>query len=132
MTRSAAVAIRPIHESDLRQYISLRLEALRDHPAAFASSYEDQRNDPDDIATGDLHPTFDEHGTPHEYTRSAGRSLVKQLYRYGSARLEATSEEKTLKDLDEAFAAKGYQLRPLLLELTSSDGFRYTVEGAQQ
>ena len=38
-------------------------------------------NDPDDIATGDLHPTFDEHGTPHEYTRGAGRSLVKQLYR---------------------------------------------------
>lgn len=41
--------IRPIAESDLRPYIALRLEALRDHPDAFASSYEDQRNDPDDI-----------------------------------------------------------------------------------
>ena len=38
-------------------------------------------NDPDEIATGDLRPTFDEHGTPHEYTRSAGHSLLKQLFR---------------------------------------------------
>jgi hypothetical protein len=56
--------------------------------------------------------------------------LVKQIYRYGSARLEAASEEATLKELDDGFAAHGYQLRPLLLELTASDGFRYTVEEA--
>jgi hypothetical protein len=56
--------------------------------------------------------------------------LVKQLYRYGSARLEAESEEATLKGLDDAFAAHGYQLRPLLLELVGSDGFRFTVAGA--
>jgi hypothetical protein len=57
--------------------------------------------------------------------------LVKQLYRYGSARLESYTEEETLKNLDDAFAAHGYQLRPLLLELVGSDGFRLTVEGAK-
>jgi hypothetical protein len=57
--------------------------------------------------------------------------LVKQLYRYGSARLEADSEAATLENLDTAFAASGYQMRPLLLELVSSDGFRFTVEGAK-
>jgi hypothetical protein len=56
--------------------------------------------------------------------------LVKQLYRYGSARLEADSEQATLKALDDAFSAHGYQLRPLLLELVGSDGFRFTVAGA--
>jgi hypothetical protein len=56
--------------------------------------------------------------------------LVKQLYRYGSARLEADSEQATLEDLDRAFSAAGYQLRPLLLELVGSDGFRFTVAGA--
>jgi len=57
--------------------------------------------------------------------------LVKQLYRYGSARLEAEGEAATLEGLDTAFATQGYQLRPLLLELVGSDGFRFTVEGAQ-
>ena len=57
--------------------------------------------------------------------------LVKQLYRYGSARLEAEGEAATLEALDTAFATQGYQLRPLLLELVGSDGFRFTVEGAQ-
>lgn len=56
--------------------------------------------------------------------------LVKQLYRYGSARLEIESEEATLSGIDNAFAAHGYQLRPLLLELVGSDGFRFTVAGA--
>ncbi len=56
--------------------------------------------------------------------------LVKQLYRYGSARLEADSEAAVLEGLDDAFAAGGYQLRPLLLELVGSDGFRFTVQGA--
>lgn len=38
-------------------------------------------NDPDVIETCDLHPTFDQHGTPHEYTRVAGHSRLKQLFR---------------------------------------------------
>ncbi|HXK20650.1 MAG TPA: DUF1588 domain-containing protein [Polyangiaceae bacterium] len=56
--------------------------------------------------------------------------LVKQLYRYGSARLETDGEQATLQDLDSAFGAQGYQLRPLLLTLVGSDGFRFTVKGA--
>ena len=38
-------------------------------------------DNPDDINTADLHPTFDQHGTPHEYTRVAGSSRLKQLFR---------------------------------------------------
>jgi len=57
--------------------------------------------------------------------------LVKQFYRYGSARLEGDGETATLEGLDSAFAAAGYQLRPLLLEMVSSDGFRFTVEAAK-
>lgn len=56
--------------------------------------------------------------------------LVQQLYRYGSARLETDSEAATLKGIGDAFAAGGYQLRPLLLELVGSEGFRYNVAGA--
>jgi ribosomal protein S18 acetylase RimI-like enzyme len=42
------LTIRPFELSDLPRYIPLRLEALRDNPAAFASSYEDQRHDSED------------------------------------------------------------------------------------
>jgi hypothetical protein len=53
--------------------------------------------------------------------------LVRQLYRYASARLEVASEQQTLNELNQAFSASGYQLRPLLVALVGSDGFRYTV-----
>jgi hypothetical protein len=56
--------------------------------------------------------------------------LVKQFYRYGSARLETDGEAAVLQTLDSAFEQSGYQLRALLLELVGSDGFRFTVEGA--
>ena len=45
-------------------------------------------NDPDDIVTGDLHPTFDQHGTPHRWTRSAGYSLLRQLFRIRDMRAD--------------------------------------------
>jgi hypothetical protein len=57
--------------------------------------------------------------------------LVKQFYRYGSARLEVSTEQQPLQEINEAFAAGGYQLSALLLALVGSDGFRYTVEAAQ-
>ena len=57
--------------------------------------------------------------------------LVKQFYRYGSARLEVSSEQQPLAEINEAFAAGGYQLSALLLALVGSDGFRYTVEAGQ-
>jgi Protein of unknown function (DUF1588)/Protein of unknown function (DUF1585) len=52
------------------------------------------------------------------------RCMVKQLYRYGSSRLEAGGEESVLTNLNQVFADNGYQLKPLLLELVASDGFR--------
>ena len=57
--------------------------------------------------------------------------LVRQFYRYGSARLEVASEQEALEQINDAFAAGGYQLSALLLALVGSDGFRYTVEAAQ-
>jgi hypothetical protein len=57
--------------------------------------------------------------------------LVKQLYRYGSARLEIDSEQQALQALNDSFAKDGFKLRPLLLALVQGDGFRYTVEAPQ-
>lgn len=57
--------------------------------------------------------------------------LVRQFYRYGSARLDVSSDQQPLDQINEAFAAGGYQLSALLLALVGSDGFRYTVEAAQ-
>jgi Protein of unknown function (DUF1585) len=51
--------------------------------------------------------------------------LVKQIFRYASSRLEADSERIVLDGLDKAFAKSGFLLKPLLLELVTSDGFRY-------
>jgi hypothetical protein len=51
--------------------------------------------------------------------------LVKQIYRYSSSRLETDGESIVLDGLDQAFANSGYLLKPLLLELVTSDGFRY-------
>ncbi len=51
--------------------------------------------------------------------------LIKQLYRYASSRLEADSEAIVLADLKGSFAQQGYQMKPLLLSLVGSDGFRH-------
>ena len=56
---------------------------------------------------------------------------MKQLYRYGSGRLEADSEEAALLGLNDSFSKEGFKLRPLLLALVQADGFRYTVEAPQ-
>ena len=50
--------------------------------------------------------------------------LIKQFYRYASSRLETESEAIVLADLKTSFAKDGYQLKPLLLSLVASDGFR--------
>jgi hypothetical protein len=51
--------------------------------------------------------------------------LITQLYRYASSRLETDSETIVLANLKGAFAKDGYQLKPLLLSLIGSDGFRH-------
>jgi ribosomal protein S18 acetylase RimI-like enzyme len=55
------MTIRPLTAADLPRYIPLRLEALRDHPAAFGSSYEDQRDDPPEAWLSRLQPAIDGH-----------------------------------------------------------------------
>jgi hypothetical protein len=57
--------------------------------------------------------------------------MVTQFYRYGSSRLETDGEAVVLDDLHKAFAQNGYQLKPLLLALVSSEGFRFIVPEAQ-
>jgi hypothetical protein len=51
--------------------------------------------------------------------------LVKQLYRYASARLETPQEEIVLRQINDAFAQGGHALKPLIVALVGSDGFRY-------
>ncbi|MES1209177.1 MAG: DUF1592 domain-containing protein [Pseudomonadota bacterium] len=53
--------------------------------------------------------------------------LVRSLYRYGTGHVETDAEAPVLYDLGQKFAAGGYQLRDLMLDLVSSDGFRYVA-----
>ncbi len=50
--------------------------------------------------------------------------LVKQLFRYASSRRESDGEAIVLDGLTKSFAENGYLLKPLLLSLVTSDGFR--------
>lgn len=52
MERPPDVTIRPICESDLHTYRTLRLEALQLHPEAYNSDYADQAADPDSVWLG--------------------------------------------------------------------------------
>jgi hypothetical protein len=56
--------------------------------------------------------------------------LVQHFYRYGSSRLETADEKGVLVNLHNTFAQNGYQLKPMMLELAGSDGFRFLVTGA--
>jgi hypothetical protein len=59
------------------------------------------------------------------------RCVVKQLFRWGYGRSEATVDRCTLDELDTAFAAGGARFQTLLLALTQSDAFLYrTAQGA--
>ena len=53
--------------------------------------------------------------------------LVRSLYRYGTGHVETDAEATVLYDLGQKFVASGYQLRDLMLDLVSSDGFRYVA-----
>jgi hypothetical protein len=51
--------------------------------------------------------------------------LVKQVYRYASARLETPEEQIVLDQIGKAFTDASYAFQPLVLALVQSDGFRY-------
>src|SRR5438876_1130752 len=52
--------IRSICENDMRGYKTLRLEALRDHPTAFGSDYEEDRKLPDSFWIERIKTALDE------------------------------------------------------------------------
>jgi hypothetical protein len=53
--------------------------------------------------------------------------LVKNLYRYATGRPENAGEEPVVADLVERFAAGGHDLQNLMLDLVTSDGFRFVA-----
>jgi hypothetical protein len=51
--------------------------------------------------------------------------LTKTLYRQAAGHVESTSETAALTTAESAFAGSGYQLSTLVVELASSDAFRF-------
>lgn len=72
------IHIRPIQASDLRAYVPIRLEALRDHPTSFGSSYEDCRDLTDDAWLGRLASALDG-AHARLFTADAGHELAGLL-----------------------------------------------------
>jgi outer membrane protein OmpA-like peptidoglycan-associated protein len=66
---------------DLDECRYVELVAVVTESGGMAGFGTGEVSNPEEIETGDLHPAIDQHGTPHEYTRSAGHSLLKQLWR---------------------------------------------------
>lgn len=57
--------------------------------------------------------------------------VVRQVYRYATARLETDGEARVLADLEQRFAARNYRFLELLVELVASEGFRTVAEGSR-
>jgi len=53
--------------------------------------------------------------------------LVRSIYRYGTGHVELASETPVVNDLAARFQANGYDLKQLMLDLVTSDGFRYVA-----
>jgi hypothetical protein len=53
--------------------------------------------------------------------------LVRNLYRYAVGRSESASEEPLIDALVERFRTNGLDMQDLMLDLVTSDGFRYVV-----
>ncbi len=78
--------------------------------------------------------TFDQFGT-FQSPRELGRLLrqhertvpcfVRNLFRMATGHVEGVGETAPMVALDAAFAASGYRVRELLMEIVSSDAFRY-------
>jgi len=56
--------------------------------------------------------------------------LVRNIYRYGTGHVELASEAVVLDQLTERFRGGGHRLRELMLDLVSSDAFRYVAPAA--
>jgi hypothetical protein len=53
--------------------------------------------------------------------------LVRNVYRYGTGHVEVASEARVVSDLTARFQANSYNLKQLMLDLVTSDGFRYVA-----
>jgi hypothetical protein len=60
-----------------------------------------------------------------------GACLARNLYRYGAGHVEIASEAPIVSDLAARFQTSGYDLKQLMLDLVTSDGFRYVAPPAQ-
>ena len=56
--------------------------------------------------------------------------LVRNIYRYGTGHVEVASEAPIVTDLAARFQATGHNLKQLMLDLVTSDGFRYVAPPA--
>jgi hypothetical protein len=57
--------------------------------------------------------------------------LATHMYRYGTGHVESSAESNTvLRDLTSSFEASGYDLRALMLDIVSTDGFRFVAPAA--
>ncbi len=54
--------------------------------------------------------------------------ISRLTYRYASGHLESMGEKRVLKSLSDAFADSGFSFQHLVLDIVTSDGFRFAVE----
>jgi hypothetical protein len=54
-----------------------------------------------------------------------GGCQVKNLYRYATGHVESAGEIGTIATLTQKFEASGYKFKSLLVDVVTSDGFRY-------
>jgi hypothetical protein len=57
-----------------------------------------------------------------------GGCQVKNLYRYATGHLEGPGEVVTIAELAQKFEQSGYKIKSLLVDIVTSDGFRYAEE----
>lgn len=55
------------------------------------------------------------------------KCMVRNLYRYGTGHVESSKESLVLSGLSENFVANDFNLRDLMLEIVTSEGFRYVA-----
>jgi len=58
-------------------------------------------------------------------SEAAAGCLVKNLYRYATGHREVETEQPLIATLTERFAGSGHDMHELMLDLVTSDGFRY-------
>jgi hypothetical protein len=55
--------------------------------------------------------------------------LVRNVYRYATGHVEREGEDVVIREIEQAFASRGYQFSVLLEALATSDGFRFASNG---